>query len=275
MDTQIRESSRDVVHLDPDHPGFRDPEYRARRNAIARLAEGYVQGDPIPSAPYTGDEHDLWRTIWRALDPVHQECACDEYLACSVGLDLPKDRIPQLDEVTRRVERLSGFRLEPVAGLVTPRAFLNSLADGVFLSTQYIRHHSSPFYTPEPDVVHEIAGHAVSLASPKLAELNRLFGEAVRRARTPEAVERLSRVYWFTLEFGVVDERRGVKAVGAGLLSSAAEMRAMAHAELRPFDLDRAADEQYDPTTFQPVLYRASSFDELYVRLRDYLIASR
>jgi phenylalanine-4-hydroxylase len=275
MDTKIRESSRDVVHLDPDHPGFRDPEYRVRRNAIARLAEGYVQGDPIPSAPYTGDEHELWRTIWRALDPVHQECACDEYLACSVRLDLPKDRIPQLDEVTRRVERLSGFRLEPVAGLVTPRAFLNSLADGVFLSTQYIRHHSSPFYTPEPDVVHEIAGHAVSLASPKLAQLNRLFGEAVRRARTHEAVERLSRVYWFTLEFGVVDERGGVKAVGAGLLSSAAEMRAMAHAELRPFDLDRAAADQYDPTTFQPVLYRASSFDELYVRLRDYLIASR
>ena len=275
MNSELHDTTRTIVHLDPDHPGFRDRSYRARRNAIARLADDYVPGTPIPTAPYTAAEHDLWSTIWDALEPAHRECACAEYLECGRRLDLPRDRIPQLDEVTGRVERLSGFRLEPVAGLVEPRVFLESLAAGVFLSTQYIRHNSSPFYTPEPDVVHEIAGHAVTLASPRLAALNRLFGEAVRRLRGADAIERLSRVYWYTLEFGVVREGGSVKAYGAGLLSSAGEMRAMAHAELRPFDLDRAAADEYDPTTFQPVLYCAVSFDEMFEQLRAHLEAVR
>jgi phenylalanine-4-hydroxylase len=271
MSTEIRENQRTIVDLDPEHPGFRDLAYRTRRDAIARLATDYVPGTEIPTAPYTEAEHALWGAIWEALEPVHLECASAEYLACARALALPKSRIPQLDEVTRRVERLSGFRLEPVAGLVEPRVFLESLAAGVFLSTQYIRHHSSPFYTPEPDVVHEIAGHAVTLASPRLAALNRLFGAAVRRSRTDEAIERLTRVYWFTLEFGVVREDGRIKAYGAGLLSSVGEMRAMAHAEIRPFDLDRASAEDYDPTTFQPVLYCADSFDDMYARLANFL----
>ena len=79
------------------------------------------------------------------------------------------------------------------------RVCLESLAEGVFLSTQYIRHHSTPLYTPEPDVAHEIIGHAVTLASPRLAELNRLVGLAVKRAASAEALERLARVYWFTI----------------------------------------------------------------------------
>src|SRR3712207_1467060 len=127
---------------------------------------------------------------------------------------MPRDRIPQLREVSEKVGAVSGFRLEPVAGLVEPRVFLESLAGGVFLSTQYIRHHSTPLYTPEPDVVHELLGHAVTLADERLAELNRLVGEAVRRTASAGALDRLARVYWFTIEFGVLRERGRVKAYG-------------------------------------------------------------
>src|SRR5205814_5324680 len=130
--------------------------------------------------------------------------ACADYLNCLHRLAFDTNRIPQLDEVSKKVEAISGFRLEPVAGLVQPRVFLESLANGVFLCTQYIRHHSTPLYTPEPDVAHEIIGHAVTLASERLGQLNRLFGEAVKRTTAPEAIERLSRVYWFTIEFGVL-----------------------------------------------------------------------
>ena len=154
-----------IVQLDPDHPGFRDQEYRARRNAIARIASDYKPGMPIPVAPYTSEEHLLWGHIRDALEPAHQQHACGEYLECIKKLELPRDRIPQLREVSEKVQALSGFRLEPVAGLVEPQVFLETLADGVFLCTQYIRHHSTPLYTPEPDVVHEITGHAVTLAS--------------------------------------------------------------------------------------------------------------
>ena len=272
---EINDSAPDrntIVQLDPDHPGFRDAEYRARRNRIAQIALEYRPGTPIPDAPYTAEEHEVWRTIWGALNRAHQAHACAEYLECVRRLDLPQESIPQLREVSVKVEAVSGFRLEPVAGLVEPRVFLESLADGVFLSTQYIRHHSTPLYTPEPDVAHEIIGHAVTLASPRLAELNRLVGRVVKRASSAEALERLARVYWFTIEFGVLREDGKVKAYGTGLLSSAGELEAMHHARLRPLDLEAAARQEFDPTDFQPILFCADSFEAMYQALRDYLI---
>lgn len=263
-----------IVQLDPDHPGFRDQEYRARRNRIAQIALAYRPGQGIPDAPYLPEEHQVWRQIWEALEPAHQNHACSEYLSCVERLNLDRDHIPQLSEVSRKVQAISGFRLEPVAGLVEPRVFLESLAQGVFLCTQYIRHHSTPLYTPEPDVVHEIIGHAVTLASERLAELNRLFGEAVKRTTSPEALDRLSRLYWFTLEFGVLREAGKLKAYGTGLLSSAGELAAMHQAELRPFDPDAASLQEYDPTRYQPVLFRGDSFEGMNEKLRDYLAHS-
>ena len=270
-DTTIEDRNA-LVKLDPDHPGFRDPDYRARRNAIAQIAMTYTPGSPIPTAPYTELEHGVWHTIWKALGPAHREHACAEYLECLERLDFDSDRIPQLDEVSQKVEALSGFRLEPVAGLVEPRVFLESLARGVFLSTQYIRHYSTPLYTPEPDVAHEIIGHAVTLASKRFAELNRLFGEAVTRTTDPDALDRLSRVYWFTIEFGVLRENGQIKAYGTGLLSSAGELAEMHKAELLPLDVEVAANHVYDPTHFQAILFCADSFDEMYETLREFLL---
>jgi phenylalanine-4-hydroxylase len=261
-----------LVKLDPDHPGFRDPEYRARRNAIAQIAMTYLTGAPRPEAPYTELEHGVWQTIWKALGPAHRKHACAEYLDCLDRLAFDIDRIPQLGEVSKKVEAISGFRLEPVAGLVEPRVFLESLARGVFLSTQYIRHHSTPLYTPEPDVAHEIIGHAVTLASKRFAELNRLFGKAVARTTDARELDRLSRVYWFTIEFGVLREDGRVKAYGTGLLSSAGELEEMHKAELRPLDVEAAADHIYDPTHYQSVLFCADSFDEMYETLREFLL---
>jgi phenylalanine-4-hydroxylase len=264
-----------ILQLDPDHPGFRDREYRARRNQIAEIAMDYKAGSPVPDAPYTSQEHEVWRLIGEALEPAHNKHACTEYLECVRRLDLPRNHIPQLSEVSAKVEAISGFRLEPVAGLVKPRVFLESLANGVFLSTQYIRHYSTPLYTPEPDVAHEIIGHAISLADERLAEINRLVGEAVKRTKSDEAMERLSRVYWFTIEFGVLRENGKVKAYGTGLLSSAGELEALYDAELRPLDLEAAAHQEYDPTNYQPVLFCADSFDAMYGTLKDYLTSWR
>jgi phenylalanine-4-hydroxylase len=268
---EVAAGRNDIVQLDPDHPGFRDEQYRARRNQIAQLAMNYRPGDPIPDAPYTGDEHRVWQTIWKALRPAHHQHACSQYLEALTRLNFANDRIPQLREVNERVQAISGFRLEPVAGLVQPRVFLENLADGVFLCTQYIRHHSTPLYTPEPDVVHEIVGHGVTLACPELAELNRMFGQAVRRASSADALETLSRVYWFTIEFGVLREDGQLKAYGTGLLSSAGELEAMHQAELRPLDLAEITSQNYDPTHFQPVLFCADSFAAMEEQLRNYL----
>ena len=269
---EVTADRNDIVQLDPDHPGFRDAQYRARRNQIAQLAMNYRPGDPIPDAPYTDDEHRVWQTIWKALRPAHQQYACAKYLEALQRMNFADDRIPQLREVNEKVQAISGFRLEPVAGLVQPRVFLENLADGVFLCTQYIRHHSTPHYTPEPDVVHEIVGHGVTLACERLAELNRLFGKAVQRTTSAEALDRLSRIYWFTIEFGVLREGTELKAYGTGLLSSAGELEAMDKAELRELDLEAVSGYDYDPTHYQPVLFCAPSFEEMFQTLRGFLV---
>ena len=105
-----------LVQLDPDHPGFRDPEYRTRRNAIAGMALDYQAGTPIPDAPYTREEHLLWKSIREALEPAQQQHACAEYLDCVRKLELPRDRIPQLREVSEKIQAISGFRLSLLLG---------------------------------------------------------------------------------------------------------------------------------------------------------------
>lgn len=260
-----------IVRLNADHPGFHDQKYLLRRNQIAQIALDYKSGQVIPDAPYTEEEDRVWQSVWEALETAQREHACAEYLTCVEALDLDRRRIPQLSEISKKINAKSGFRLEPVAGLVEPRVFLESLARGVFLCTQYIRHHSTPLYTPEPDVVHEIIGHAISLASPQLAELNRLFGKAVARTNAAEGLDQLARAYWFTIEFGVLREAGKVKAYGTGLLSSAGELVEMHKAEILPLDLEAASRHSYDPSKYQPILFCADSFEAMFHSVSDYL----
>ncbi len=259
----VDRDQRAIVELDPDHPGFRDAEYRARRNQIAQIAIEYTPGATVPDAPYTEAEHEAWREVWRHLGPAHERHACRPCLEASARLDLPRDRLPQLREVSAKLEELSGFRLEPAGGLVDPKVFLSTLGGGVFMATQYIRHPSTPLYTPEPDVVHELIGHATTLSCPEIADINRMIGAVAGRIDSAEELERLGRIYWFTVEFGVLREAGEPKAYGAGLLSSAGELEQLPQTELRPFDFDVIESQTYDVTQYQPFLYCADSFDDL------------
>jgi len=251
------------LHLPEDHPGFRDPEYRTRRAAIAEVGAAYRSGDRIPDVTYTAEEDEVWRTVSSELARKHRRYACRQYLAGAEQLTLPVDRVPQLQEVSERVQARTGFRIEPVPGLVPTRVFYGALADRRFLSTQYIRHHSVPFYTPEPDIVHEIIGHANMLTSPVLADLYEAAGKASLRAVSDGALDFFSRVFWFTLEFGVVWEDGELRAYGAGLLSSFGEIEVFRDAEIRPWDLRAMGRLDYDITAYQPVLFAAGSFDEM------------
>jgi len=250
----------DLVTLDPDHPGFRDAAYRARRNHIAKLAFDYREGDPVPQVDYTDAEQDTWRAVWQSLGPLHERYACAAYRECSEIVRLDRTRVPQLAEVNTVLAANGGFRMLPVAGLVADRAFLGHLGRGVFLSTQYMRHPSRPLYTPEPDAVHELVGHAASFAHPELARMNRAFGEAAAGVDADTLVG-VARLYWYTLEFGVVAEAGGVRAVGAGLLSSFGELgRFERDAKLLPWSPDAITATPYDPTNYQAQLFVAPSF---------------
>ena len=260
--SEVLSHEDEIVRLDPDHPGFRDPVYRARRNEIARLALSYREGDPLPRVTYTPEEQAVWRTTWQRLAPLHETHACREWLESSRALSLDRTAVPQLGDLNGRLAA-SGFRMLPVAGLISGRGFLSAMAEGVFLATQYMRHHTVPFYTPEPDVIHELVGHAASLFHPDIVALSRRFGEAARRA-SEATMKKLELVYWYTLEFGLVREDGALRTYGAGILSSFGEMERMTtEAELRPLDFDDASARPYDPTRYQPVLYVSPSFPEM------------
>jgi phenylalanine-4-hydroxylase len=251
------------VQLGSTHPGASDPAYRARRNAIAALALRWRPGQPVPAAPYDEVEHEVWRQVARELEPRHRRLGCREFLTGKARLGLPASRIPQLAEVSASLEPLTGFRYVPAAGLVPLREFYETLASSRFHSTQYVRHHSGPLYTPEPDVIHEVVGHANCLASDRYAALYRAAGEAARRVRSDAALEFVSRVFWFSLEFGVLQEDGALKVYGAGILSSYGELGDFRAMEIRPLDVTAMGSTDYDITVYQPVLYAARSFEHV------------
>ncbi|PXX66424.1 phenylalanine 4-hydroxylase [Nocardia tenerifensis] len=252
-----------TVHLSDEHPGVHDSDYRARRNAIAALALDYAPGKPVPQIGYTDEEQQVWRIASAELSRKHHTYACAEVLDAAARLALPKDHIPQLDEVSAALVPLSGFRYAPAAGLVPLRQFFGSFADRTFHSTQYIRHHSAPLYTPEPDAIHEIIGHANQIASPRFAAIYEAVGAAVGRLETDTALKFLANVFWFSMEFGVVREDDEVRCYGAGLLSSYGEIEEFREADLRPLDVAAMGTAVYDITHYQPILYCAESVGEI------------
>jgi phenylalanine-4-hydroxylase len=248
-----------AVELGADHPGVSDPDYLRRRNEIASAAAGLRPGDEPRRIEYTDAENATWATVQRTLGELHREHACRAYLDGAARLGLPADRVPQLADVSRRLQELTAWRVQAAAGLAPIREFYGALGDRRFMSTQYVRHPSVPLYTPEPDVIHEVIGHCNSLADADFATLYARAGAASRRA-DDEALVRFSKAFWFTLEFGVVWEDGDLKAYGAGLLSSFGEMNAYRDAEIREWDLDEMAVTDYDINVYQPVLFAAPDF---------------
>ena len=250
----VIESRSDV----PAPPG----QYWERRAEIAALAAGL---DHLPAdVDYLEVEHRTWGEVARALHPLWDRHAAPEVLTARDGLGLPTDRVPQLRRVDERLRALTGFGYRAVDAILPAADFFGALAARVFPSTQYLRWHGAPWYTPEPDVIHEVIGHANCLACPELAELHRLAGDAVGRVRDPHSVQALADVFWFTVEFGVVGRAGGWAAYGAGLLSSPGELEWFGeHAEVRRLDIGEMIATPYDIHRYQPVLFGARSLDEV------------
>lgn len=261
-----------IVTLDADHPGFHDPEYRRRRDEIALKAPPLGSGLPPQRVAYTEAETETWGTVFSKLTALYPTHACREFVEVVDDMGYVADAIPQLADVSDFLSRRTGFRLQPVAGLVTAREFLGALAERTFCATQYIRHHSQPLYTPEPDIVHELMGHAPMLGIEQFADLSQKIGEGSLVA-TDAQVEQLATLYWFTIEYGVLEQDDGLRAYGAGLLSSFGELEhALSGAvEIRTFDPWQAKDTPYPITTYQPLLWKVRSIAEAFEKMDEFV----
>ncbi|EFP07801.1 CRE-TPH-1 protein [Caenorhabditis remanei] len=272
--------------LDADHPGFKDTEYRQRRMMFAELALHYKHGEPIPRIEYTDSERKTWGVIYRKLRELHKKHACKQFLDNFELLErhcgYSENNIPQLEDICKFLKAKTGFRVRPVAGYLSARDFLAGLAYRVFFCTQYVRHHADPFYTPEPDTVHELMGHMALFADPDFAQFSQEIGLASLGA-SEEDLKKLATLYFFSIEFGLSSDdaadspvketgsnNERFKVYGAGLLSSAGELQHAVEgsATIIRFDPDRVVEQECLITTFQSAYFYTRNFEEAQQKLR-------
>ena len=260
------------AELDADHPGFTDQAYRERRKVIGKAAKNFRHGDIIPTIDYTEDETATWATCFNKLSKLAPIAACKEYNNSFPHLKMTPDEVPQLKDITNILDERTGFMMRPVSGLLASKNFLHAIAYKVFSSTQYIRHNSVPFYTPEPDLIHELIGHAPLLADPTYGDFSQAVGVASLGA-VDDDITKLATVYWFSMEFGVCEEEGEIKAYGAGILSSYGEVENTIidkKADIQPFDPFKMAVQPYPITQYQPIVFNAETLKKATEIIKDY-----
>lgn len=222
----------------------------------------------VPS--YSAEEHRTWATLYANQQQVLPGRACEEFLQGLEQVGFPAEHIPTLAEISDRIEKCSGWTITRVDGLVPNYEFFKLLSERIFPSTDFIRGADEIEYTPSPDMFHDLLGHAPLLVNPRFCAFFEEFGRAGVRAfeEFPDghpARDWLPRIYWYTVEYGLIRNRDGLRIYGAGILSSPKEVLYSLSDGPRvlPFDLDVIASKSYDIWHMQEELFAIDSFDQL------------
>lgn len=219
-------------------------------------------------AAYTPEQHAIWSELVLRRMPQLEEHACAAYLDGFQQIGLQVDRLPELAKVSARLQPRTGWSSTPVSGFLPADAFFEMLAARKFPTTTWIRSRDAMGYTPEPDIFHDVFGHVPMHAHPVFADFLEHYGKVCAGLKSAEALERMGRLFWFTVEFGVIREAGKIKVYGSGLISSHGECTHVVEGgsgvEVREFDLERVLEEKVDTGNMQKVLYAIESFEQIY-----------
>jgi phenylalanine-4-hydroxylase len=222
-------------------------------------------------AAYTEDQHAVWAELVRRRMPQIEEHAANEYLDGFEYLDLPFHKLPNLRSLSARLDRRTRWNTTAVSGFMPGPAFFEMLAARRFPTTTWLRGHDSLEYTPEPDIFHDVFGHVPMHAHPVFADFLASYGQLCARIADEAILERIGRVFWYTVEFGLIRQNGRVKVYGSGLISSNGECSNVLHAgcAVKPFVLDEVLRTPVKVDEMHKLLFAIESFDEIYEAIRE------
>ncbi len=234
------------------------------RGDYSHIRADYSVDQPV--AHYSAEEHDRWRRLYRRQMALMPKYAAPEFLSCIERLDASSG-IPDFARINETLKRLTGFKIFAVPGLIPDAVFFDHLANRRFPVTWWIRAESELDYLEEPDVFHDFFGHVPLLAHPVFADYMEEYGKAGPRAAEMNAIPLLSRLYWYTIEFGLIRTGAGLRVYGAGILSSKGETVYAIDSDVPNrvgFDLERILTTEYRIDAFQETYFVIDSFEQLF-----------
>ena len=215
---------------------------------------------------YTAEQHDVWRVLYERRMASLAQTGSEVYLRGAQRIGLCPDMVPDLAVVNQKLAGLTGWRAAPVSGFIPAPEFFRCLAVRTFPTTVIVRPREQLDYLPEPDIFHDVFGHVPLHASPAFADYLQRFGQIACRAEREEQIRGMARLFWFTVEFGLVRESGTVKAYGSGLISSHADCaNALGpNCERRPFSVDAVLAQPFEIDHVQNVLFVIETFGLLF-----------
>lgn len=244
-------------------------QYRSKNIEITTGHNPDLKSIEIPQ--YSDEQHETWAIMFERQEKALPGKASAEYLEALQKIALPKKKIPSLLEVSQKLEAATNWRLTRVSGLVPEKEFFECLAQRLFPCTDFIRDRRDLEYTPSPDMFHDIFGHCPLIMNPDFADFYELYGKAALRANS-EQLTALQRIYWFSVEFGLIDNPEGVRIYGSGILSSVGEVEHCLSSKVRrhAFDFEKVTQQYYEIHIMQEDLFVIPSFEWLLESFKDY-----
>ena len=226
---------------------------------------------------YSPEDHHVWSLLYDRRMATLEASGSRVFLEGMRTIGLRADRVPDLREVNARLAERTGWQAVAVSGFLPAKEFFACLAERRFPTTVTVRPLAQLDYLPEPDIFHDVFGHVPLHAHPAFADFLQRFGQVASRATTEEDVEAMARLFWFTVEFGLVREEGETKVYGSGLISSHGDAaNALGPAcDRRPFSLEAVVAQPFEIDRLQDVLFEVGDFSELYEAVERLAAVSR